>query len=641
MKSTNISLSRIVRILPPKQQRGLWVLLVISLVAAIFETAGVASILPFMAVVLDPAIIARHPAFTAVLVALGAQSVQDSLVLVGILTVAVLLLGNAASAGTQWAQLRFMANARKQLSGELFEGYMHQPYAFHVQHDAAQLIKVIQTDVDTIIGFALSPLLAAVTRSLVALGILFLVFLRNPFIAFFAALILGGAYVGVFWVVRQRQAKLGSEMSQASGEYNRSILEGLGGIKELLVLGREADTVSRTGVAMAKLADTRMSNILTSLLPKYILESIAFGGIVAVTLTLIIQGGNVATAIPTLALYAFVGYRLMPALQQIFSATVSFKFAAASIHSIEEHLARVRASTGSCGQTSRPPSDISPLLMQREIRIERLCFAYPGTSQPALNNVSLTIKRNQSIGLVGRTGAGKTTLADVLLGLYEPTGGSITIDGVPLNRSNLRQWHKRLGYVPQTVFLANATVAQNIALGLSEQQIDQAAVERAARMAQAHEFIDNLPQGYATFVGERGVKLSGGQRQRLGIARALYHNPDVLVFDEATSALDGMTEDAVMEAIRNLSGERTVILVAHRLRTVEACDRIVMLDGGTVVADGPFHELIKNSKPFSQLAGNATTAAPPPMNPHCVDLATCFPHHPIEKIQHPTVLDKG
>jgi ABC-type multidrug transport system fused ATPase/permease subunit len=390
-------------------------------------------------------------------------------------------------------------------------------------------------------------------------------------------------------------------MVEASTIVGRTALEGLSGIKELRVLGRENASTVEYNRSMTELMNTQASNSLASAMPRYVIEVFAYAGIVAVTLAFVLKGEGMA-AIPSLALYALAGNRLVPIFQQLFAAAITIKYHTKAVESLEADLATIRSS-----QAETEDENASPLTFKTEIQLTDLSFKYPAADRAALNKLTLTIPQNQSIGLVGRTGSGKTTLADVILGLYPPASGTITIDGVELTEQNERAWRKRVGYVPQAVFLTNASIEKNIALGIPEHEIDCEAVQRAARMAQAEEFIGQLPDGYGTMVGERGVKLSGGQRQRLGIARALYHNPDVLVFDEATSALDGMTEDAVMQAVQDLSQERTMILIAHRLRTVQACDRIVMLESGTIVADGTYRELMATSERFKRLAGNAVT----------------------------------
>jgi ABC-type multidrug transport system fused ATPase/permease subunit len=270
---------------------------------------------------------------------------------------------------------------------------------------------------------------------------------------------------------------------------------------------------------------------------------------------------------------------------------------------VERHLKAIRDGGDAPPRTLSPAESIDAPAMHRDLRFVNVTFTYAGAPRAALRDVSIVIRRNESIGLIGPTGAGKTTLADIVLGLYQPCAGNVAVDGVVLDAARLPSWRCRVGYVPQSVFLANATVAQNIAFGLAQCEIDQRRVHEVARLAQVDAFVQALPERYDTCIGERGVKLSGGQRQRIGIARALYHRPDVLVFDEATSALDGLTEDAVMEAIRTLSGQHTIILIAHRLRTVKACDRVVMLDEGVVVAEGPYGELMRSSLPFRRLAG--------------------------------------
>ena len=408
---------------------------------------------------------------------------------------------------------------------------------------------------------------------------------------------LGCGYMFVYRLIRARQVRLGAKMIEASLTVGRTTLEGLHGVKELRVLGRESASINEFKNSFALLTETQASNQLASALPRYVIEVFAYAGIVAVTLAFVLKGQGTA-AIPSLALYALAGNRLVPIFQQFFAAAITIKYHTRAVESLEADLTIVR----SIARQNLIEHD-QPLAFKNEIVLESLTFQYPTANRPALNQVSLVIPQNQSIGLVGRTGSGKTTLADVILGLYPPASGSISVDGVNLVASNERAWRKRVGYVPQNVFLTNASVARNIALGIPEDKVDRAAVIRAAQMAQAEEFISQLPDGYNTIVGERGVKLSGGQRQRLGIARALYHNPDVLVFDEATSALDGMTEDAVMQAVQSLSAERTMILIAHRLRTVQACNRIVMLEAGRVVADGTYDELMQSSPEFKQLAG--------------------------------------
>jgi ABC-type multidrug transport system fused ATPase/permease subunit len=605
MTHPNISPGRILRILPQGERLALLGFFSVMLVAAIFETVGVASVLPFMAVVMDPSLAQRSRTMVAVLDLLGIRSPQGTLVAIGVIVVAMLLIGNAAAAGGQWVQQRFMARLQRRLSCELFAGYLAQPYAFHVQHDAASLTKVLFADISIVLNNGVAPLVGAATRGMVVVGLVALVLLRDPLIALGTMLLLGGSYFFIYRLVRGHQAHMGQEISASALHRQRIAIEGLGGIKELLVLERERDTVQRFDEATVRFTNAQVSNSLTAMLPRYLLETIAFGGIVIVTLTLVLSGRGLEAAIPTLSLYAFVGYRLMPALQQIFSAAVTVRFIGASLDSLGRDLDMVRKRP----VRSTSVSSTSAVLRGRhDLRLDDVHFTYPGTTQEVLRGVSLVIHRNESIGLVGRTGAGKTTLADLVLGLFEPTSGTISIGDVPLGPRTLHAWRERVGYVPQTVFLANATIAQNIAFGLPDDQIDHEAVVRAARMAQADEFVAGLADGLSTLVGERGVRLSGGQRQRLGIARALYHNPDVLVFDEATSALDGMTEEAVMQAIRSLSKECTIILIAHRLRTVEACNRIVMLEAGFIVADGSYGELMEGSPEFRNLVGRASSA---------------------------------
>ncbi len=589
---------RLYEILPVTSKRGLTLVVIVSLVASLFETASVASILPFMAIVMDPSILTEYRWAEELLASLGLHTQQAAIIAAGVLTVLVLGIGNVVTAANLWIQTRYLASARRDLATELFTGYLYLPYSFHIQRDTSSLGRVLGGDVESAIGGFLASLLSVISKGLSGIVLITLIVVVDPLVALGTVLVLGCGYMLVYRLIRIKQVTLGAKMVQASTTVGRTALEGLSGIKELRVLGRENASTVEYNKSMTELMATQASNSLASAMPRYVIEVFAYAGIVAVTLAFVLKGEG-AAAIPSLALYALAGNRLVPIFQQLFAAAITIKYHTRAVESLEADLAIVRNR-----QTDTDENEISALAFKTQIQLTGLSFKYPGADRLALNNITLTIPQNQSIGLVGKTGSGKTTLADVLLGLYPPASGEIKIDGVALNSQNERAWRKRVGYVPQTVFLTNASIEKNIALGMAEEQIDIEAVRRAARMAQAEEFINQLPDGYGTIVGERGVKLSGGQRQRLGIARALYHNPDVLVFDEATSALDGMTEDAVMQAVQDLSQERTMILIAHRLRTVQACDRIVMLDSGVIVADGTYEELVSTSEPFQRLAGN-------------------------------------
>jgi ABC-type multidrug transport system fused ATPase/permease subunit len=577
-------------------------------IAAALETLAVASIVPFLSFVMDPGALSRYPALASAARSIGVTTPRATLLLLGGITVALVTVGNVVSALFLYVQQRFAARTETRLASTLFGGYLRQPYAFHTRRDAPSLMKVVLNDVSLVVTNVVTPTMIGVSRGLIAIGIVSLLFLKDPTVATVVMIVLVGAYWLVYRAVRSSQHKLGIVHTSTTLEKQRVAQESLGGVKELKVLGREAESIGRFERATRSASWARATNMTVTQLPRYVLEAVAFGGILLVTLGLIAKGTASGQAlVPTLALYAFAGYRLMPALQQLFAAAIHVRFSYPMLVDLSADFRLVAPSVE--GALGPPESTPASLTFVDAIRLANVSFTYADAASPSLSDVDLTIRPTESIGLVGRTGAGKTTLADLILGLYAPTSGQISVDGVVLTSPTRRAWQRRVGYVPQHVFLANASVAENIAFGLARKSIDHDAVRRAAELAQAVGFIRELSDGFETLVGERGVKLSGGQRQRIGIARALYHEPEVLVFDEATSALDGLTEDAVMEAIRSLSGGRTIILIAHRLRTVEACDRILMLEHGRVVADGPYHDLLDSSVHFRRLVSRTQPEA--------------------------------
>lgn len=577
--------------------------LLLSIVVAVFETAGVASVLPFMAVVMDPTAFERYAILEKFTEIIGVTDTKQRLVALGIAVGIVIVMSNAASAIAIWTQQRAAARIRARLSIELFRRFMFQPYGFHVTHDGPTLQSVMINDIDAF-ARVISSALQFTARACVVLALITLLLVQNPTVAIWTFIVLGGSYVIIFKVVRGKQAALGSAGHIAWRSRQRIVAESFAGVKELQVLGRESDAIARFGVHAKVIAYAHAGNFVLSSAPRYILEPIGFCGILAAALVLILTNDDAAaSAIPTLALYAFVGYRLLPALQQIYSAAAEIKYSLPSVLSLHQYYADSASSPEVKADESR---NDEPLLKDDVvISLDKVSFSYPGAERPALSSVSANIIRGKSVGIVGKSGSGKTTLADLILGLYLPQGGSIGTPDGTLDHVTVRRWQKRIGYVPQHVFLANASILENIAFGLPSEDIDITAAHRAARLAQATDFIKELPLGMDTVIGERGVVLSGGQRQRLGIARALYGSPEVLVFDEATSALDGLTESSVMDAIHSLSGERTVILIAHRLQTIEACSQIIHLSEGRVVDQGEFHELVRTSATFREFTNRS------------------------------------
>lgn len=572
-----------------------------SLLAATFETLGVASILPFMALVLDPAAIQRYALLKTFAAALGVTSERATLLLLGGLTIGIVALGNAASALNLFAQQRFAAHTQTRISSTLLRGYLRQPYRFHIERDAPSLLKVLLVDVGAVMGSVITPFMVGLTRVLTATGVLTILFIHDPRSCALVAVTFTALYLPVYRFVRKRQRRLGIAYNAAILERQRLAQETLGGVKELQALGRERYAADRFERVVGIVAKVQAANTAMAQIPRNVLETVAFGGILLVTMTLVASGTRAATdLVPLLALYAFAGYRLMPALQQVFASALEIRFRVPALLDLHaDYLLGIDAERN--WSDTEPGADVV-LPITNELAFRDVSLTYKGAVAPAVRGVTLSIPAHQSVGLIGPTGAGKTSLVELALGIHSPSTGMVFADGIPITGAAVRAFRRQVGFVPQRVFLANASITENIAFGLEPSLIDPAAVHHAAHIAQATEFISELPQGFDTIVGERGVKLSGGQAQRIGIARALYTNPHVLVFDEATSALDLHTEHALMEAIR-ADGTRTLLHVAHRLRSIERCDRVVMMQGGAVVADGTYQDLLMTSAVFRHFVG--------------------------------------
>jgi len=595
----------ILRLLNARERLQLASILALMLPNAAFQVAGIASVMPFIAVLSQPGLIESNALLAKVYAALGFSSTHDFLILLAAFSLTMLLVSNALAALTSWMITRFTYRRVHSLSHRLLSLYLRREYAFFLARNPSELTRNVIQEVNGLVTGYLMPLLQLATRVSILLAILGLLFWIDPLLALVVGVLLGGAYGFIYRFFKHRLTRLGEERLIANQQRFQTTLEAFGAIKDLLVLNRADYYDARYASASWRFAVNQAAYSLIVELPRYLLETLAFGMILVIALYLAVSGQSMQNAMPLIALYAMAGYRLMPALQQIFSQLSMLRFSAPIVERIRgEMLARPVDEDALRRAEAGAPAAVIRLPLAREIRLEGLSYGYPTMREEALRGIDLTIRARSTVALVGESGAGKSTLADVILGLLEPSAGRLLIDGVPLSATNRLAWQRNIGYVPQSIYLADDTLRRNIALGLPGRHIDDARVEQAARAAAIHDFIvQELPRGYDTPAGDRGIRLSGGQRQRIGIARALYHDPDVLIFDEATSALDGSTEAAVMEAIGALSGRKTIILIAHRLATVRHCDQLFLLERGRLAASGTFDELMAGSALFQRLAG--------------------------------------
>lgn len=566
--------------------------------ASIIDVAGIASIMPFMAVVGNPSVVMKNDILHTMYDFFGCTSANSFLILLGALVFLIILFSNFMKATILKLELNFVHLRLYSISRRLLFSYLVKPYSFYIENNAAILCKNILQEVSQFSHNVLRPCVQIVSKFLVVFFIVTFLFFVDPLLATIITAVLGGAYVLIYRFVQRKLATLGEERFSANASRARIATETFGGIKELKVLNRERCFFDRFSYHALRMEANQATSNMVSQLPSYIMECLTFGGILIIVMYFLIVKRNLDHTLPIMALYAFSGYRLMPALQGMFLSLTLLRFNLSVVNCLVVDLQDINEVPESW-QISKIPA----LPFKHSISLSSITFQYPTSKVVNIENFNLVIDKNSNVGLIGSTGSGKSTIVDILLGLLIPQQGEVLVDGIPITSENIGNWQRNVGYVPQSIYLCDDTLASNIALGIPNDQIDYTSVERAARIANLHAFItEELPQGYQTIVGEHGVRLSGGQRQRIGIARALYHDPQVLILDEATSSLDGVTENAVMEALQNLIGQKTILAIAHRLTTLKDCDLIYVLDHGQVVEKGTFVDLSRSSKRFQAMA---------------------------------------
>tara|TARA_B100001093_G_scaffold518059_1_gene601618 strand:- start:485 stop:2290 length:1806 start_codon:yes stop_codon:yes gene_type:complete len=599
------TIKKLLHLLSYKERKRASLLLIMILLMAFIDMLGIASILPFIAILTSPEIIDSNTFLNKVYKAsniVGVNTKHEFLVATGIGVFLLLIFSLTFKALTTYFQTRFIKMCEYNISRRLLEYYLNQPYSWFLNRNSAFLGKSILSEVSNCVGKGLNPFITLITSVIITLTIFILLVFVDFKLTLIAILTMSIFYGLIYSFNRNLINRLGEEVFKSNEQRYKVLNEAFGGSKEVKIRGLEQAYINQFAKPANKIAVNSALLQIVAQIPRFSLEAIAFGGMILIILYYMTLGSGINNVLPIIALYAFAGYRLLPAIQKIYISVTSLRFVGPSLESLNEDLKKLKPKK----QDEYKKEYKETLNLKKNIILRNVNYHYPNSEKPALKNVNLTIPVNNTIGLVGKTGSGKTTTIDIILGLLEAQEGTLQVDEKIINNSNIRSWQQSIGYVPQNIFLIDNTVSANIALGERIKDIDQEAVERAAKIANLHDFIINeLPLKYQTTIGERGVRLSGGQRQRIGIARALYHKPQVLVFDEATSALDNLTEKAVMDAVHNSKNDITKILVAHRLSTVRKCDKIFMFDKGELKKEGTFEELIKNSDEFRSSAYNS------------------------------------
>lgn len=578
----------------------IWIVLAV-IVMALFQALGLASVVPFVSLVMEPELISTNVHLSGLYDFFGFTNERSFIIASGVLMLLLIVVGNLFSAFAIWLKTRFVWRKNHRLSTALLHKYLSLSYSYFLNQNTADLSKNILAEVQNLTSNFMIPLLE-VFSDLVILSLIFLtLIIVSPMATITILFIFSFFYAFIYKSgFRGRLKAYGRErLRENKGRY-KAASEALGGIKDLKVLGREKFFLNKFVRHSIKFSDLQAWNAVVGKVPRYFIEIIAFGGVIVFILIFMITDTKIQQTIPLVSFFAFAGYRVMPIMNRMFQAFTRLQFNRAVLDKIHKDLG---GHSFDALEFDRKKDSVEPLDFKKNIVLKDISFVYPRSAGYVFKGIDMTIDKNSSVAIVGPTGTGKTTLVDIILGLLDPTSGYIEVDGVRIDERNKQNWQRDLGYVPQQIFLSDDKVMRNIAFGVSDEEIDRKRLEEAAQISNIHDFIINeMPKGYDTLVGERGIRLSGGQRQRLGIARALYDDPEVLVLDEATSSLDGITEQAVLKAMENISKIKTLIIIAHRLTTVKQCDMVYLMDKGRIAARGVYEELMRTNAQFRAMA---------------------------------------
>lgn len=595
MKDT---IRKLIYILPKGDPFKLFILFVLMMLAAGLEVAGIGMIPVFVSIVADPERVLEYEPIQFVLTFLNIEGAEDLLIWGSIVLVLVFLVKSVYNIAFNYFEARFIFSRRYQISHRMMSSYMQAPYTFHLQRNTSELLRNITSEVNLLINGVMVVLLTMTKEMLMALGILTFLLVVEPLITLLVILLSGAGAGSFILLTRRKLIEYGLTEQGHREEMIRAVNQGLGGLKEARVLNREGELIEKF-----RSAAYRSSKLLTFMrfikqIPKPVVETTAVVGMLLISAILVWEGRSMSAIIPILTLFAMAIVRLMPAVQSIASQYSGLQYNMVSVDPVYEDLVELNKHRKEFAQDRKMKVDLK---IKNRIIAENVVYSYPDSAEQALKGVSFSIKKGSAVAFIGESGAGKTTIVDLLLCLLKPESGQVLVDGKNIHK-HPSSWQKQVGYIPQSIYLADDTIRANIAFGLPEKEIDDDKVMKAVELAQLGTMVKKLPNGLNTLIGEHGTRISGGQRQRVGIARALYHNPQVLVMDEATSALDNITEKHITEAIEALRGDRTIIMIAHRLTTVKNCDMLYFMKDGKIEQMGSYDELVKTNSHFREMA---------------------------------------
>ncbi|WGG45872.1 ABC transporter ATP-binding protein [Rossellomorea sp. DA94] len=584
LSNLKCTLGKLLELFNKREKKKLVALFFLMIVAALFETLGIGLIAPFVGIVTNPNLI-QDQAIFSFLYKLGNFNSESSFIFCAILILlAVFVVKNLYLLCFNYLQFRIVLNQQVKLSKELFKEYLTKPYTFHLQRNSADLLRNVDVEVPRVFQGIIISGFQLITEILVIFCILLLLLCTAPLATITASIILGGSVMVFFKSFRKKITYLGKEQQTVSGLMIKWVNQGLGASKEVKVAGNEKFFInSYANQSQIKANNSRYMKMLEQV-PRLFIETLLVSVVLITMLIIVFQDRSTSELISTMALFAMAAFRLMPSITRVVALITTIKYSQPALEVVYNDLFLNKEKRQVYAKSSHiTPGNNKSKTYNDSIELKNISFRYPNQKNYSVKEASLTIPIGQSVAFIGESGAGKTTIVDIILGLFTPEKGQVLVDGINLEEQK-STWQKKIGYIPQSIFLSDDTIRGNIAFGVDSKDIDEEAVWRALEQAQLKEFVEELPEQLETSVGERGVRLSGGQRQRIGIARALYHNPEILFMDEATSALDNETEKEIMKAIDELKGDKTLIIIAHRLSTIENCDIVYKMNNGKVVA---------------------------------------------------------